>query len=155
MNLCQNLKSNLHLTNSNSSEHKKNVFFFQNSLGKGENPSYWHFLLFLQRFLPSKRYKFHHFSLISFVRCNSFSFIIPRPCYSISSLEDLRIGCGWFKSPAIILFLRIDDGLILLTAVHCFDAGYMGKQRVAWKEYCAENSRKPWIGALATTIQPK
>ena len=25
-----------------------------------------------------------------------------------------------------------------LTAVHCFGDGYMGKQPVAWKEYCAE-----------------
>ena len=24
------------------------------------------------------------------------------------------------------------------TAVHCFDNGYVGKQSVAWKEYCAE-----------------
>ena len=24
------------------------------------------------------------------------------------------------------------------TAVHCFDNGYVGKQPVGWKEYCAE-----------------
>ena len=26
-----------------------------------------------------------------------------------------------------------------LTAVRCFDNGYVGKQPVAWKEYCAEH----------------
>ena len=25
-----------------------------------------------------------------------------------------------------------------LTTVHCFNNGYVGKQPVAWKEYCAE-----------------
>ena len=29
-----------------------------------------------------------------------------------------------------------------LTAVHCFDNGYVGKQPVAWKEYCAEYELK-------------
>ena len=28
--------------------------------------------------------------------------------------------------------------LILLTAVHCFEYGYVGKQPLAWKECCAE-----------------
>ena len=38
-------------------------------------------------------------------------------------------------------------------AVHCFDSGYVGKQLVAWKEYCAEywlkelqESMGRWIG---------
>ena len=26
-----------------------------------------------------------------------------------------------------------------LTALHCFDSGYVGKQPVTWKEYCMEN----------------
>ena len=26
-----------------------------------------------------------------------------------------------------------------LTAVRCFDNGYVGKETVAWKEYCAEH----------------
>ena len=34
--------------------------------------------------------------------------------------------------------------------VHGSDKGYVGKQPVAWKEYCADywlkNSRKAWIG---------
>ena len=29
-------------------------------------------------------------------------------------------------------------GFIHLTAVHCFDKGNVGRQPVAWKEYCAE-----------------
>ena len=37
------------------------------------------------------------------------------------------------------------------SAIHCFDNDYVGKQPVAWKEYCAEywlkNSRKAWTGA--------
>ena len=39
------------------------------------------------------------------------------------------------------IFLRTDDIHCIrihssLTAVHCFDNGYVGKQPVAWKEYC-------------------
>ena len=42
-----------------------------------------------------------------------------------------------------IFFPRIDDSHSdrihsSLTAVCCFDNGYVGKQTVAWKEYCAE-----------------
>ena len=42
-----------------------------------------------------------------------------------------------------IFFQRIDDSHFdrihsSLTAVHCFHNGYVGKQPVAWKEYCAE-----------------
>ena len=42
-----------------------------------------------------------------------------------------------------ILFPRIDDSHCdrihsSLTAVRCFDNGFVGKQPVAWKEYCAE-----------------
>ena len=40
-----------------------------------------------------------------------------------------------------------------LTVVRRFDNGYMRKQPVVWKDYCAEhwlkNSREVWIGALA------
>ena len=40
-------------------------------------------------------------------------------------------------------FPRIDDRHCYrihssLTAVRCFDNGYVGKQPVAWKEYCSE-----------------
>ena len=46
------------------------------------------------------------------------------------------------QSPAWpILFLRIDGSHCnrihsFPTAVHCFDSGYVGKQPVAWEEYC-------------------
>ena len=40
-------------------------------------------------------------------------------------------------------FPRIDDSHCdrihsSLTAVYCFDNGYVGKQPMAWKEYCVE-----------------
>ena len=49
---------------------------------------------------------------------------------------DPRLGQSWF-------FQRIDDShcdkiYSSLTAIHCLDNGYLGKQPVAWKEYCAE-----------------
>ena len=34
-----------------------------------------------------------------------------------------------------------------LTVVQCFDNGYVGKQPVAWKEYCVEN----WLTHYQTT----
>ena len=46
-----------------------------------------------------------------------------------------------------------------LTAVHCFDDGYVRRQPMAWKEYCAgvpvKESSKAWIGVLATEIMLK
>ena len=45
------------------------------------------------------------------------------------------------RSPARpIFFPRTDDSHCnrILTAVSCFDNGYVGKHPVAWKEYCAE-----------------
>ena len=35
-----------------------------------------------------------------------------------------------------------------LTAVHCFDNSYVGKQPVAWKKYCAEY----WLEELRETM---
>ena len=54
-------------------------------------------------------------------------------------------------------YIHLDRIHSYLTAVCCFDNGYMGKQPVAWKEYCAEHwlkelLRKAWIGVLATAI---
>ena len=52
---------------------------------------------------------------------------------------DLRRGGPWFNS---IFFSRIDSHCdrihSSLTAVCCFDNGYVGKQSDAWKEYCME-----------------
>ena len=67
--------------------------------------------------------------------------ILPEPHSSVGSVADLRRGSGWFD-PRLGL-PRIDDSHCdrihsSLTAVHCFDNGFVGKQPVAWKEYCAE-----------------
>ena len=48
---------------------------------------------------------------------------------------------------------RIDDSHCVricssLTAVRCFYNGYVGKQPVAWKEYCAED----WLKELQESI---
>ena len=57
----------------------------------------------------------------------------------------MRTG-HWFKPPArLIFFPRIDDSHCdtihsSLTAVRCLDNGYVGKQSVTWKEYCAEEN---------------
>ena len=34
--------------------------------------------------------------------------------------------------------MLIANDFSILSAVHCFDNGYVGKEPVAWKEYCAE-----------------
>ena len=52
----------------------------------------------------------------------------------------MRTEVRWFDPR---LFPRIDDSHCdrihsFLTAVRCFDSGHVGKQLVAWKEYCAE-----------------
>ena len=58
------------------------------------------------------------------------------PHSSVSSIEDLRKGGHGFDPPAQpIFFPRIDDGHCdrihsSLTAVHCLNNGYMGKQPV-------------------------
>ena len=68
----------------------------------------------------------------------------PIPCSSVSCIVDLRTGGRWFESLAQPIFsLRIDGSHCdrihsSLTTVHCFKDGYMGKQPLAWKEYCAE-----------------
>ena len=65
----------------------------------------------------------------------------PRIC--VDSVETLRTGGRSFEPSAGIIIPRIDDNNCdrihsSLTAVRCFDNGYVGKQPVAWKEYCAE-----------------
>ena len=64
------------------------------------------------------------------------------PHTSVGSIADLKIGGHWFDPqlghsfPGLMIV--ITTGFIPLTAVHCFDNGYVGKQPAAWKEYCAE-----------------
>ena len=63
---------------------------------------------------------------------------------SVGSILDLRTGGHWFNPPSEpVLFPRIGDSHCdrihsSLTAVHCFDDGYVGKQPVSWEEYCAD-----------------
>ena len=66
------------------------------------------------------------------------------------SLEQFFICCQEVAGSipgSTIFFPRIDNshrGRICysFTAVHCFDNGNVGKQPVAWKEYCAEHRLK-------------
>ena len=62
------------------------------------------------------------------------------PQSSVGSVVDLRTGGRCFDPP---LGQRIDDTHCnkihsSLTAVCCFDNVYVGKQPVAWKEFCVE-----------------
>ena len=62
---------------------------------------------------------------------------------SIGIATDLRTGGRWFDPGWPIFFMRTDDSHCdiihsSLTAVRCFDDGYVGKHPVAWKEYCVE-----------------
>ena len=71
-------------------------------------------------------------------------FFLQAPAALNSSIEDLRTGGCWFESPAWpIFFPRINNSHCdrihsTLTAVHSFLDGSVGKQPLAWKEYCAE-----------------
>ena len=63
---------------------------------------------------------------------------------SVDSLDDLGTEGRWLE-PSVqpIFFLRIDDSqcdiiYFSITNIHCFDDGNVGKQPVAWKEYCWE-----------------
>ena len=66
---------------------------------------------------------------------------IPEPHSPVGSVADLRTGGRWFD-PRLGqysfrgLMIVIATGFFFsLTAVRCFDNGYVGKQQVAWKEY--------------------
>ena len=64
-----------------------------------------------------------------------FSYVQLSPYSSVGILEDLVRRDCWFDSPAPPTFFpRIDDSnkiYFSLSAVHCFDNGYVGKQPVA------------------------
>ena len=51
------------------------------------------------------------------------------------SLFDPRLGQYSFRGLMILIFDRTHFSL---TAVCCFDNGYVGKQPVVWKEHCVE-----------------
>ena len=59
--------------------------------------------------------------------------------YQASKHTGLENRRSLVRSPALpIFFPRIADIHSSLTAVHCFEDGYVGKQPVAWEEWCAE-----------------
>ena len=58
-------------------------------------------------------------------------------------------AAGSIRGHGQYFFQRLDDRIhSSLTAVHCFDDGYVGKQLVAWKAYCAEC----WLKELQESI---
>ena len=69
-------------------------------------------------------------------------------CRNIFNIAD------WFNPRARpVFFPRIDDShcnivQFSFTAVHCFDNGYVGKQPLTWKEYCAEYWLKEVKGGM-------
>ena len=54
---------------------------------------------------------------------------------SVGSIADLRTGGRWFDTRLSQYFFQ---GLMIVIAVRYLDNGYVGKQPVSWKEYCAE-----------------
>ena len=73
----------------------------------------------------------------------NFRLFQAKPQSSVGSIVDLRTGGRWFDPPARpIFFPKIENSHCTrihssLTAVRCFDSGYVGKQPVAWEEYSA------------------
>ena len=83
-------------------------------------------------FLVSYNLLFHHHHKLA------------KPHNSVSSIVDLKTGGRWFDPHLGLysfggLMLIITTGFIPLSPLSVvFDNGYVGKQPVAWKEYCAE-----------------
>ena len=80
---------------------------------------------------------------------------MPNPDSLVNSIRDLRTGVRWFdiglgQYSFQGLMIVIATGFIPLTAFHCLDNGFLGKQPVAWKEYYAEywlnEFMKAWKG---------
>ena len=73
------------------------------------------------------------------VKCDSN--LEPIAQFVVYRLENRRLLVRSTACP--IFYTRIDDSHCKtihssLTTVHCFNDSYVGKQPVAWKEYCAE-----------------
>ena len=74
--------------------------------------------------------------------------------HCIDDNTDQKFWRSLVRSPARpIFFPRIDDNHCdrihsSLTAVRCFDNGYVEKQPVAWKEYCVEHWLKELQGSM-------
>ena len=65
---------------------------------------------------------------------------------SVGSGEALNRRSLVQSPEGLIFFLSIND--IALTVVYCFDILYVGKQSVAWKEYCVEY----WLTGLQESM---
>ena len=68
---------------------------------------------------------------------------MAEPHSSVGSIADLRTGGRWFDTwlgqySFGGLMIVVETGFIPLSQLCCFDNGYVGKQPVAWKEYCVE-----------------
>ena len=65
---------------------------------------------------------------------------LSEPLSSVDSVADLRNGGRWSipGSANILSDSHCDRIYSSLAAVRCFDNGYVGKQQVVRKEYCAE-----------------
>ena len=90
-------------------------------------------------------------SHIYFVICKCFK---SNPLAQSVALLTWEQEVAGYRSPAWpIFFPRIDDSYCerihsSLTSVSCSDIGYVGKQPVAWKEYCGEN----WLKELQESM---
>ena len=101
--------------------------------------------LMLQRFVRSTAI-FCFISLMQLTKPTGVWFVIILFYYITANRDILESAEPHRRSPVRssarpIFFPRIDDshcGRIhsSLMDVHCFDNGYVGKQPVAWKEYC-------------------
>ena len=73
-----------------------------------------------------------------------FLYLMPNPHSSVGRAQNLRTGSRWVDPHSqSIFFPRTDENHCdrihsFLTAVHCFENGYVGKQPLAWKENCAQ-----------------
>ena len=67
---------------------------------------------------------------------------------SVTSVANLRTGGRWFHPIPRIDVSHCDRIYSSLTTVRCFDNDSVGKQAVAWKEYCAEY----WLNGLQKSM---
>ena len=123
---------------------------FENTAGKGEIARNEQFLLLPQCFLHIWK-TFSYFHQIQNCCLQSLSFwkslkfvlwvrVNPFPSNPIFHEPEKRSCSSLAK---LLFFPRIDDNHCnrihsSLTVVHFFNSGYVGKQPVAWKEYCVE-----------------
>ena len=86
--------------------------------------------------------KVYHYRQINLRSGNSF--YRAEPCSSVGSTQDLRTG-GCCFDPLLgqysfcgLMDRHWNTSHSALTAFHFFNNGFVGKQLVAWEEYCAK-----------------